>query len=90
MARTYVDGKVHVRRAQCATCIGRPGNLMHLEPGRVESMVADAQPDGCIPCHAHLYQGAHVEPVCRWFYDNHATRPIRIAERLGLIEWVTA
>jgi len=51
-------------------------------------MVADAQPDGCIPCHSHLYVGADVEPICRWFYDHHATLPIQVAESMGLIEWV--
>ena len=61
---------------------------MGLTPGRVEGMVADAQPDGCIPCHSHLYVGADVEPICRWFYDHHATLPIQVAESMGLIEWV--
>jgi hypothetical protein len=89
VARTYVNGKVHVRRRQCATCIFRPGNLMNLEPGRVEQMIADAVAEqSCIPCHHHLYADQPVEPVCRGFYDRHATAPIQIAERIGILTWV--
>jgi hypothetical protein len=89
MSRTFVNGKVHVRKTQCKTCIFRPGNLMHLEEGRVEQMVRDAvADDSCIPCHHHLYTGAKVEPICRGFYDKHATTPIRLAEAMEIIEWV--
>jgi hypothetical protein len=89
MAKTYVDGKVHIRKRRCDTCIFRPGNLMDLEEGRVEQMVADAQRDeSCIPCHHHLYSGEAVEPVCRGFYELHATLPIRLAEAMDIVEWV--
>lgn len=82
--RVVVNGRVHVRRTQCATCIFRPGNLMGLEPGRVEGMVADTTRDeSCIPCHHHL--GQAIEPVCRGFFDRHATAPLQIADRLGFI-----
>ena len=64
MARTFVNGKVYVRRTQCETCVFRPGNLMRLSPGRLEGMIVDAtrNDDGCIPCHHHLYEGQAVEP----------------------------
>ena len=90
MARTFINGKVHVRRTQCATCVFKPGNLMDLAPGRLAGMINDAtrNDDGCIPCHHHLYESAEVEPVCRGFYDRHATLPIRLAEAMGILEWV--
>ena len=90
MARTFVNGKVYVRRTQCETCVFRPGNLMRLSPGRLEGMIVNAtrNDDGCIPCHHHLYEGQAVEPVCRGFYDRHATLPIRLAEMIGILEWV--
>ena len=89
MSRTFVNGKVWIRRTACPTCIFRPGNLMHLEEGRVEQMVRDSVAnESCIPCHHHLHGNQPVEPVCRGFYDRHATTPIQIAERLGMIEWV--
>ena len=90
---TYVNGRVHVRRVQCATCVFRPigrGRLTGITDERVAGMVADAVRDeSCIQCHHHLYEGAPVEPVCRGFFDRHATAPLQIADRLGLIEWVT-
>ena len=89
MARTFVNGKVYIRKRRCDTCIFRPGNLMRLEEGRRDQMVADAVRDeSCIPCHDHLYQDEDVEPVCRGFYDAHATTPILVAEAIGIVEWV--
>jgi hypothetical protein len=89
VTRTFVNGKVHVRRTQCPTCVFRPGNLMDLKEGRVKQMIDEAvRNDSCIPCHSHLHQGQRIEPVCRGFYDRHATLPIRLAQVMGLIEWV--
>jgi hypothetical protein len=91
MARTYVNGKVHVRRTMCSTCIFRPEGRGRIAVGdeRIAEMIAGAvAAESCIPCHAHLYEGQAVEPVCRGFYDRHATAPIQIAERLGFLEWV--
>jgi len=76
--------------AQCVTCIGRPGNLMHLCPGRVRGMVSEALQPGSqgIICHATLPYGDHPDfgpALCRWFYDQFGPRNgfIRIMERLG-------
>jgi len=89
VAKTFVNGRVYVRRRQCKTCIFRPGNLMHLDEGRVEEMVEGAtRNESCIPCHHHLHQGEAIEPVCRGFYDRHATKPILVAEAIGILEWV--
>ena len=82
----YIHGKVHIRRAMCPTCIFRPGNLMHLQEGRVESMVRDAGDMGCIPCHEQLDEG--VNPVCRGFYDYRGGNVVlRLAEMMDTIEW---
>jgi hypothetical protein len=80
----FVNGKVHVRRTRCETCIFRPGNLMHLQPGRVEDMLAECGEDGCIPCHKHLDE--EINPVCRGFFDR-GTAIMQIAERMEVIEW---
>lgn len=89
MSRTFVHGKVWVRRRMCSTCIFRPGNLMSLEEGRVEQMVTDAtQNNSCIPCHTHLHQGGEVEPVCAGFFTKHKTQTLQVAERLGVVEYV--
>ena len=89
MANTFVDGKVHVRRTMCSTCIGHPGNRMQLHPGRVASMVDDCGDDGCIPCHKHLHEGESVEPVCAWFFTQHKNRILQMAEAMEVIEYVT-
>ena len=39
----YRDDKVHVCQDLCATCVFRPGNFMHLEPGRLADLVAQAR-----------------------------------------------
>jgi hypothetical protein len=89
MAKTYVNGKVYVRRTQCDTCIFRPGNLMHLQEGRVDEMVTGAlENESCIPCHHHLYEGQEIEPVCRGFFARHHTVPIRLAILMNILEWV--
>lgn len=82
----FHDGRVHVKKNMCATCIFRPGNLMRLEPGRVAQMVRDAtRVQSCIPCHDTLDGD---QAICKGFYARHATGPLQIADRLGYIEWV--
>jgi hypothetical protein len=86
--RTFVDGRVHVRRTRCPTCIFRPGNRMNLDEGRVAEMVAAADAaESCIPCHHHLYDDQPVEPVCRGYFDRHSSMTLRLAEALERIEW---
>jgi len=81
--KVFRDGKVHVCVKMCETCIFRPGNLMHLEEGRVESMVREAtKNESCITCHETL---SGYQAVCRGFFDRHATAPLQIADRLGFV-----
>lgn len=83
--KVFRDGKVHVCRVMCKTCIFRPGNLMSLVPGRVKSMVAQAvKADSCILCHDTL-DGK--QAVCRGFFDKYPTQPLQVAERLGFIQY---
>lgn len=81
-SNVYRDGKVHVAARLCDTCIFRPGNLMHLEPGRVEDMVAGCGENGHIPCHKTLDGDRH---VCRGFFDRHRNQVLQVAERLGVV-----
>ncbi len=79
----YRDGRVHVCAEMCATCIFRPGNLMHAPAGKVREMVDEARADeSAIICHSTL-QGSNA--VCRGFFDRYSTLPLQIAERLGLV-----
>lgn len=79
---TYRDGKVHVKKVMCKTCIFRPGNKMNLAEGRVEDMVESATSEGgAIICHDTLGTKSHA--VCRGFFNRHKTPTLQIAERMG-------
>lgn len=85
----YYDGRIHVLEAMCATCVFRPGNLMRLQPGRLAGMVSEAKRDeSCIPCHSTTHGAQPHEAVCHGFYTRHPTVPLRLAQAMGLIEWV--
>jgi hypothetical protein len=50
-------------------------------------MVEEARrAESTIVCHATLYGGADHHAACRGFFDRYPTRPLQLAERLGLIE----
>jgi hypothetical protein len=75
---------------QCATCVGRPGNLMGLRPGRLQALIRDNTGQGTMGliCHETLRYGQHPEQgeaLCRWFYERfgHLVNGIRVMERLG-------
>lgn len=85
--KVYVDGRVRIMDEMCSTCVFRPGNLMHLQPGRLAGMIADATRDeSTIVCHSTL--DLPKQAACRGFVDRHATTPLQIAIRLGLAEYV--
>jgi hypothetical protein len=93
MTETCFDPETHKPRLlsrQCETCIFRPGNPMHLRPGRVKQMVSEALREGCqgIICHDTVSYGEHPDfggALCRGFYDAFGYRNnfVRIMERLG-------
>ncbi|WP_326564438.1 hypothetical protein [Micromonospora peucetia] len=77
-------GKTRRLARECATCIFKPGNPMHLEPGRLKQMVTEARGGGYIICHSTLpYAGSPVPPaVCRGFADRYRTWQLEAMERL--------
>ena len=80
-------GKVHVKARPCSTCIFHRGNKMQLAEGRVEQMVADAERnESAIICHSTL--GTKANAVCRGFFDEHSTLPLRLARMFGNIKEV--
>lgn len=85
-----VTGKPRLLSRQCSTCIGRPGNLMHLTPGRLGSMVKRGLEQGNqgIICHQTLSYGDNPGfggALCRWFYNTYGSYSnfIRVMNRLG-------
>ena len=86
MHNIYRDGRVHICKEMCSTCIFRPGNLMSLQPGRVKGMIAEATADeSTIVCHQTL---GGDNAACHGFYKLHATIPLRLAPIMGVAEWV--
>lgn len=82
----YRNGKVHLCEEMCLTCVFRPGNLMKLEPDRIEGMISDAcKNESAIICHSTL-NGPNA--VCKGFFDKHKTQSLQIAERLGYLQLV--
>jgi hypothetical protein len=85
-----VLGKTRLLAEECATCIFKPGNLMHLSPGRLRQMVTEARGDaGYIICHSTLpYACSPIPPaICRGFADRYTTWQLQVIERLwGFIE----
>jgi hypothetical protein len=93
---------VDVKATKCSTCIFRPGNPMHLQPGRVRDMVESCGDDGFVICHQTLSDDADEpdddtgtrpmvagEAICRGYLDaGHYPQLVQVAERLGLLREV--
>lgn len=80
---------MRVALEQCSTCIFRPGNLMHLNPGRLAEMVKDVRAkEGYVTCHDTLDLPLRQRVICRGSFDRFKTQIIQMAERMGFIEWV--
>jgi hypothetical protein len=81
------DGRVHVCREMCSTCVFRPGNLMWLARGRLSDMVDAARADdAAIICHQTI--PTEHDAVCRGFFDRYDTTPLTLAKHLGVVEEV--
>ena len=79
------DAGLRVCSQMSSTCIFRPGNLMHLRPGRRGGMVRGSlRDDSFIPCHKTL-DGERA--VCRGFYDRFGDRTLgcRVGTIIGVI-----
>jgi len=87
------DGKPRVLADQCITCVFRPGNLMHLRPGRLRDMVTNALNAGTwITCHQTLpYHPDNPgwQAICRGFHDRygHWSLALQLLQRIrGITE----
>lgn len=83
-------GQVRVLAEMCETCIFRPGNLMHLRPGRLAAIVKDHRAhDSNLVCHSTLPAAAPrgLKPaLCRGHVDRCGPgQVLRIAQRLTQI-----
>jgi len=81
------DDRPQLFTERCRSCILRPGNLMHLEQGRLADIINANRATGTVViCHLTLPYGEHPElgeTVCRGYYDAYPDTPvIQITERL--------
>lgn len=93
MSESIIDretGLCRLLSEQCSTCVGRPGNLMHLKPGRLKELVRQntGQDTMGLVCHQTLDYGGNPDygrALCRWFYDTYGSQcnGVRVMERLG-------
>lgn len=87
----YRDGKVHVLKERCSTCVFRPGNLMNLKEGRFKDLVeTNRRLDTAFSCHQTLYGQTEAEAICRGYFDAYKEEvtPLRMAVALDVIEEV--
>lgn len=82
-------GKPRLLTEQCATCIGRPGNITGLRPGRRKEVINGNRDGLGLICHETLdYDPETGQPgrqlaFCRWFFDHVTSNYQRICMRLG-------
>lgn len=82
----FRDGRVHVQRRQCSTCVF--GRRSPVGQERVDEMCALADKGGgCIPCH-HTLSGPD-QAVCRGYFDRRSSMPLRLAIDMDVVEYVT-
>ncbi len=69
-----VTGRIRLCATRCDTCVFRPGNLMHLTPGRLKTLVETAiAKEGHIVCHDTLDHRPEVPgAICRGFAQHPA------------------
>lgn len=83
-------GKPRLLTGQCATCIGRPGNITGLRPGRRREVINGNRDGLGLICHETIAynsegDGEHggEQAFCRWFFDHVTSNYQRICMRLG-------
>lgn len=84
----FRSGRVHIMERMCDSCIFRPGNLMNLDPGRLEQMTETAiRSNTAIICHSTLRDD---NAVCRGFFNLHQTPLLQLAEAMNVVVFDSA
>jgi hypothetical protein len=82
--RTFDDAGVHVMAERCASCIFRPGNLMHLRAGRMADLTQQTDAaDTNVICRQTLDRP--VGAFCAGSVERRAGQAVRMAYRLSMI-----
>lgn len=84
----YRDGKVHVLKRQCKTCIFGTRSPVDIE--RTQGMKEEADRDNStIVCHSTLLNEDQDNAACRGYFDQRSSATLRLAESMGVVEFVT-
>lgn len=81
-------GKPRVLAEKCSTCVFRPGNPMHLRPGRLARLVEDNLRAGALlMCHKTTFGQQPEEAACRGFLDAFGPHVnlVRVMERIAAL-----
>ncbi|HEX8630426.1 MAG TPA: hypothetical protein VF755_19880 [Catenuloplanes sp.] len=85
-----VLGKSRLLSRQCATCIFKAGDRLHLGTDRLREFINEARrTESYVVCHSTLgYLYPDTEPaICRGFADRYSTQTLRLIHRLwGFVE----
>jgi hypothetical protein len=87
--------RLHVMADRCRTCVFRPGDLMHLGPGRLREIVeANMAAEAALTCHSTLLYGqeSRLPPaICNGYARHPAARlrslGLRLARSLHLFTY---
>ncbi|MEV2277832.1 hypothetical protein AB0I72_19830 [Nocardiopsis sp. NPDC049922] len=85
-------GKPRLLSEKCPTCVFRPGNPMHLAPGRLQELIEHNLAVGAgLTCHQTLsYSGTGaLNAWCRGFYEAYGDRVLAIRVARVLLGGVT-
>jgi hypothetical protein len=88
--RDPVTGLCRVLSEMCSTCVFRPGNPMHLEPGRLAEIVkANRDRETLLTCHQTLPYGDHPDfgpASCFGFWERFGKDLLagRLARMIGI------
>lgn len=81
-AEVASHGEIRICESRCTTCIFKPGNLMHLSPGRLAAMTREAlECEGHIVCHSTLDHSRAA--ICRGYADLPQAQQRSLALRYG-------
>lgn len=77
---------------RCATCVFRPGNLMHLSAGRLADLIqSNIDAGALLICHSTLpdWDPEVDKAICRGFWDGYRDEVavVQVMERLFGPDW---
>jgi hypothetical protein len=84
--------RLRILNAKCETCVFKPGNPMHLRPGKLRALIAaNLAADAPLVCHSTLPYGKNPDfgpAVCHGWDESYDTNGVLIMKRLGGVDLI--